>query len=203
MTEPGKADLAALLEDCWDALRKGAEEKDHPFHIMVLATSGLDGRARARSVILRGVAPDARELTFFSDARSPKVAELERDPRAALLFYDPAEETQLRLEGLAAPHPDAGEEERAWRSASRYSRRTYLQVAAPGRPAGALTSGLPPEAEGREPSEEELLAARGNFRLLRFRLLSLDWLKLGRKGQSRACWSWDEEGAIAATFLVP
>jgi pyridoxamine 5'-phosphate oxidase len=202
---PDSADpaLAALLDGCWRALEAGAEGADHSFHVMVLATSGLNGRARARSVILRGVSQEERQVVFYSDARSPKIAELERDPRAALLFYNPAEGVQLRLEGFAGLLLDEEEEERAWRSASRYSRRVYLQSAPPGERAEAPTSGLPQEMGYGEPSEEALLPARENFRVLRFQLFKLDWLKLSRDGQRRALWSWDEEGRLESAWLMP
>jgi pyridoxamine 5'-phosphate oxidase len=203
MTEARDLALESLLSDCWARLRAGADDKAHPFHIMTLASSGLDGRARARSVILRAADPAGRLLSFYSDRRSPKMAEVERDPRVALLFYDPAEGLQIRLEGLAGEVREEERVEEAWRSASRYSRRVYLQEEAPGAETDRPTSGLPPALEGEEPSEEALLPARENFSLLQVRVLKLDWLKISGEGQRRALWRWNEEERPEAGWIVP
>jgi pyridoxamine 5'-phosphate oxidase len=65
--------------------------------MMVLATAAADGRPSARAVILRGV--DERGLLFYTDAGSPKAADLAANPRAAAAFVWPALERQVRVEG--------------------------------------------------------------------------------------------------------
>ena len=63
---------------------------------MTLATVS-DGQPSARIVLLKGI--DDRGFLFFSDYRSQKGTELERNPRAALVFFWQPLERQVRVTG--------------------------------------------------------------------------------------------------------
>jgi len=65
---------------------------------MTLATVGPGGAPAARIVLLRGY--DERGFVFYSNYESRKGHELVAHPRAALLFYWPALERELRIEGV-------------------------------------------------------------------------------------------------------
>lgn len=64
---------------------------------MTVATVSPDGQPSARMVLLKHV--DERGFVFFSSYNSAKGIELEANPRAALLFYWPETERQVRIEG--------------------------------------------------------------------------------------------------------
>jgi pyridoxamine 5'-phosphate oxidase len=64
---------------------------------MTLATVGDNGAPSARMVLLKGF--DQRGFVFFTDYRSQKGIELSRNPRAALVFYWPELERQVRISG--------------------------------------------------------------------------------------------------------
>ncbi|HET7586317.1 MAG TPA: pyridoxamine 5'-phosphate oxidase [Gemmatimonadaceae bacterium] len=64
---------------------------------MTLATASHDGAPSARLVLLKGV--DERGFVFYTDFRSRKGRELEANPRAALVFFWPEVERQVRVEG--------------------------------------------------------------------------------------------------------
>ena len=64
---------------------------------VVLATTDAAGRPSARLVLLRGV--DARGFTFFTNYNSRKGRELAGNPHAALCFYWPSLDEQIRIEG--------------------------------------------------------------------------------------------------------
>jgi pyridoxamine 5'-phosphate oxidase len=64
---------------------------------MTLATAGQDGAPSARIVLLKGV--DEHGFVFFTDYRSRKGEELEHNPQAALVFYWPELERQVRITG--------------------------------------------------------------------------------------------------------
>lgn len=76
---------------------------------MTLATVGADGRPSARIVLLRGIGPEG--LDFFTNYQSRKGRELEANPAAALVFFWPELERQVRVEGrvvrLAEAESDA------------------------------------------------------------------------------------------------
>ena len=67
---------------------------------MTLATATADGVPSARIVLLKGF--DQRGFVFFTDYRSRKGAELEANPRAALVFWWGELERQVRITGGVA-----------------------------------------------------------------------------------------------------
>ncbi len=69
-------------------------------HAMSLATMG-SLTISCRIVLLRGF--DARGFTFYTNQNSRKAMDLERDPRAAITFFWPDLERQVRVEGRAEP----------------------------------------------------------------------------------------------------
>jgi pyridoxamine 5'-phosphate oxidase len=64
---------------------------------MTLATSAPDGMPSARLVLLRQF--DERGFVFFTNYESRKGRELAANPRAALVFYWPQLDRQVRIEG--------------------------------------------------------------------------------------------------------
>jgi pyridoxamine 5'-phosphate oxidase len=64
---------------------------------VVLATAGPDAVPNARVVVLRGL--DARGFVLFTSYRSAKAADLESNPRAALVFHWNDLERQVRVRG--------------------------------------------------------------------------------------------------------
>jgi pyridoxamine 5'-phosphate oxidase len=66
---------------------------------MTLATADREGRPSARIVLLKGY--DERGFVFFTNYGSRKACELLVNPRAALVFYWPAFDRQVRVEGTA------------------------------------------------------------------------------------------------------
>lgn len=76
-----------------DALRIDAHEPN----AMTLATVDSAGGPNARVVLLRGV--DARGFVFFTNYESCKGRELAALPRAALVFWWPELERQVRIRG--------------------------------------------------------------------------------------------------------
>lgn len=64
---------------------------------MTLATASRSGRPGARIVLLKGV--DRRGITFYTNYRSRKSAEMAENPRATLLFYWPELDLQVRIDG--------------------------------------------------------------------------------------------------------
>jgi pyridoxamine 5'-phosphate oxidase len=70
-------------------------------YAMTLATVDASGQPAARIVLLRHV--DESGFCFFTNYLSRKGRELAHQPRAALLFFWPELERQVRVEGLVEP----------------------------------------------------------------------------------------------------
>jgi pyridoxamine 5'-phosphate oxidase len=81
---------------------------------MTLATADAEGRPSARIVLLKGV--DERGFVFYTNYGSRKAREMEANAQAALVFYWPAFDRQVRVEGRVAR---VGAEESAAYFASR------------------------------------------------------------------------------------
>jgi pyridoxamine 5'-phosphate oxidase len=95
----------------WFAEAQEAQVPDA--NAMTLATATADGSPSARVVLLKAF--DERGFVFFTDYRSRKGAELEGNPRAALVFYWAELDRQVRITGgvgLTSPE----ESERYFRS---------------------------------------------------------------------------------------
>ena len=70
---------------------------------MSLATVTPDGRPTARMVLLKQV--DAEGFVFFTNYNSNKAKQLDINPYAALVFYWPQLERQVRVEGKVSKTP--------------------------------------------------------------------------------------------------
>jgi pyridoxamine 5'-phosphate oxidase len=109
---------------------------------MMLATASPDGAPSARIVLLKGC--DERGFVFYSNYESPKGNDLNQNPRAALTFYWPDLERQVRISGLA---------ERI----SREESRAYFDSRPVGSRIGASLSRQSQVIDGRKHLEEEFL----------------------------------------------
>src|SRR5512139_1847968 len=104
--EHAAADPLAQFGRWWDeALNSQLPE----VNAMTLATADAGGVPSARVVLLKGY--DERGFVFFTNYDSRKGRELAVNPQAALLFFWPELERQVRIEGLvervAAEESDA------------------------------------------------------------------------------------------------
>lgn len=88
------ADPIALFE-AWFAYAQAAGTREP--NAMTLATADAEGTPSARVVLLKGV--DRRGFAFFTNVESRKGRDLDANPQAALVFWWPELERQVRVEG--------------------------------------------------------------------------------------------------------
>lgn len=82
----------------FDRWLSAAEAANVPeFNAMALATASIDGRPSVRMVLLRG--HDETGFVFFTNYLSRKGGDLAVNPFASLLFFWPAFQRQIRIEG--------------------------------------------------------------------------------------------------------
>jgi pyridoxamine 5'-phosphate oxidase len=117
---------------------------------MTLATATADGMPAARVVLLRGV--DQRGFVFFTNYQSRKGRELAANPRAALVFYWPELQRQVRIEGMV-DKVAAGESD------------AYFQSRPHGHQLGAWASAQSETIAGREIFDERLRELQRQFPL--------------------------------------
>jgi pyridoxamine 5'-phosphate oxidase len=92
--------IAIFAELFEQATRSGLQEPE----AMVLSTVDGDGRPSSRYVLLKEV--DARGFIFYTNLESRKARALAANPYAALCFYWPPLDKQVRIEGDVERVPD-------------------------------------------------------------------------------------------------
>jgi hypothetical protein len=164
------------LENCVAARpSSGTDAPDaaqpHEWRVAVLATVD-DGQADARSLVLREVDAAERRLVFYTDARSPKVRQIEQSPQGTLIFYSRELGWQLRMQVRLHVETDGLAVSSRWaRLQTTAGARDYQAVAAPGRPLDAPLSEL---------------GVRGHFATIEAMAETVDWLELHPEGHRRA-----------------
>ncbi len=97
-----------LLTIAKEAFFRSNVDKRHPFRYFTLVTFG-ETYPEARTVVSRRVS-NTLQLLIFTDARSPKVAQIQKNNRVSALFYHPKQKLQVRMQGEASliddTHPD-------------------------------------------------------------------------------------------------
>ncbi len=162
-------DLGLLYSHLWTRLATGAAQSRDPFRLTVLATTGTGG-PEARMVALRVADGDRAEVEIHSDLRTAKVDALRADSRAALLFWDPRTQIQIRLSARLSVN--VADPER-WTSIPDAARGNYGTDPAPGTPIAAS------DAYERTPR-------RARFAALRGAVYRIDAVSLGHDPHRRA-----------------
>jgi pyridoxamine 5'-phosphate oxidase len=118
LPDPLPPEPLALVAD-WLAEATRAKVQPNP-NAMVLATADAQGAPSARVVLCKEIRQDAGYLTFFTNYRSRKGAELAANARAAAVMYWDVLHRQVRFEGRVTPtsaaESDAYFASRAWQS---------------------------------------------------------------------------------------
>jgi pyridoxine/pyridoxamine 5'-phosphate oxidase len=190
------ASLPAVLDAVWAALARGVRERWTPWGLPTLATAAADGTPKARVIALRGADRASRTLTFHTDARSDKVAELAASRRAAVTFWNPADAVEARFTGRASVHRDDDVARACWQDASALSKSAASIALAPGTPLGRATAFEALVQEGGA------AMAFSHFAVVRVEVETLDWLWLGPRDLRRARFAWAGRDG-AGEWVVP
>ena len=191
-------DLDEIRLDCTNRLIRAARDRKSPMHTPVIVTGDVD----ARVMVLRAFDAQRWTLRLHTDARAPKAKVIAADPRMAVLFYDKGAKIQIRARGTGQILTEGPEVDAAWQASTNFARRCYLGDG-PGAVAEGPTSGLPPEFEGAEPDDAQLIPARPNFALLRITIQSLDWLYLAHTGHIRAQFERGDDDSWQGRWVSP
>lgn len=164
--------LAQFLSSAWTALAPQVIEDRRKAQVATLSTIGQGGAPAARSVIVRASDKARATVDIFTDAATPKCAEIANDPRAALTIWREDLQRQLRLSGtieqIEGPQAQA-----AW---SRLPERALPNYGVTPSPGSDIPSAL---SYTRDP-----VAAR--FAILRLTVFDLDVVSLADPVHIRA-----------------
>lgn len=171
--------LALVRLTCWQMLERACREPEHEWRTLALATvagAGAQAYGDVRTVVLREVDADERSLVFFTDARSAKVAQLQRQPQATLLAWAHSIGWQLRLRcRLEVETAGLAVSSRWARLKMTPAAQDYLSPLAPGATIDSPSLPLEPQHATRE-----------SFAVVTAQVDAIDWLELHPQGHRRA-----------------
>ncbi len=202
---PSVPDLESLLERVLGALHEAVADPRHEWHMPVVATLDSHGNPTSRTVVLRHFAAGTPRpwLSFHTDARSPKAAQIRAQPRVAWLFYDRSTKVQLRVSTLATLHLGDALADQAWQGTTLSSRRCYLAPRPPSSVVPEPDPNLPQAFRRRLPDRQASEAGRHAFAVVRSEITELERLELHHDGHVRCRWRWAPDGRIEADWLAP
>jgi len=178
--------LREIEAEIWRELHACTRDKTHAWRTPVLATTDAVGDAQARVVVLREVDREARRLRFFTDSRSPKVAQMSTRPRGLLIMWSPALRWQLRATVVLEIRVSGSDVSSAWERLKKSgATNDYLARLPPGE---AIASA----ADAAIAQEKTSSDVCGNLALVDASVQSIDWLELGEDAARRARFERDE-----------
>ena len=185
------AELQTFLGRALDRLVRAQHDRHSAFRAPVLATIGLSGVPEARTVVLRRFDRVNSEAHIYTDARSPKVAEIRASPAVSLLFWDKGASLQVRASGVASVMTDGADIDEAKSKLPENVNGDYARTSPPGSPADD------PVAARKTAADTPVHFARITIGIDR-----LDLLELDRNGHKRAVFNCSGE-VWTGQWVVP
>lgn len=173
-------------DEIFGLLSAGVGHADHGYHLLSFATIGPDSYPECRTLVLRNVDASLRAIHVYADVRSPKVAQLQADPRVTLLFYDPVSRLQVRCRATATTHIEEDIAHAAWVALPTTSKSMYAALASPGQVVPVHPS-MPMTSEIVEP------VAFRHFAVVACYVNEMDVLELNREQNRRSLLRWNGE----------
>jgi len=205
LSGPTLEQLGATL---WRELAGAAQDRAHEWRQPVLATVCPEFGPQARTVVLRLRDADRARLVVYTDARSPKVAQLQADPRAQLLCWSRTLGWQLRLGGRILVSTEGLDVTSRW-ALLRHTRaaQDYLSPLSPGQPCDDTSAKTDGDVEGEaeaspDRSPDRSCGQRAHFAVLRLRVERMDWLSLDPQGHRRAVFD-ARDAALSGRWCAP
>ena len=175
--------LNLIFEKIWSVLETGVKPiSNNPAHTPALATIDNNNLPQIRSVVLRSINRQKREICFHSDIRSSKISDLNNNKDASFLIYDPKNKFQIRLLTAIEMYHNDPISIQAWNNLKPMSKICYQVSQAPG-----TQLSDPFEATNTPERNNE---GRDNFVVLVGKILEVEWLYLHHKGHRRAKFNW-------------
>ena len=147
-----------------------------------LATTGLDGTPRVRTLVFRGWHGDDR-LELYTDTRSAKFAELMQQPKVELCWLLPKAKQQYRFRAKWLREEQNSNAER-WQSLSPQGRALW----------GWPPPGLPLERDADFPEQlDDSVALPENFLVVQLQIYRVERLHLSYHPHQRTLWCREDD----------
>ena len=184
----------ALERRIWQELRRAALDRHHEWRTPVVASIDASGAPQARTVVLRHVDATTRQLTFYTDTRSPKAEQLRSQANMACVFWSKRLNWQLRIRASATVVSEGAAVDAIWDKLKQSpSAADYLSTAVPGSPLHA-DSGRQSQEQSQQRSEHQSQTRQSqpgqgqnhHLAVVIADVIEIDSLELARTGHRRA-----------------
>lgn len=174
-----------MLEMAWQSLIQTDKNTGEP-KLITVATISQNGPEQ-RTFGLGSVDPKLQIIELGTDSETPKVAEIQEDPRVSVLRWDPMSAVQARFKGIAEIIP-ASELKTAWEELPEHLQRNFGVTPAPGT---KISAG----------DDYKRQANFDRYAVIRIRVTEIDVVELGKPYHLRAYFDGPNLGN--ATWLSP
>ena len=158
--------LQKAWEKVFNQVKEAATGNSHPFRYVILGTVDLNGTPHQRTVVLRDF-DEGSLFTIYTDSRSGKVSQIEKNDAVSLLFYHDTNRLQLRVAGNASIIRSGNEHARRWKNVGSKHAHSYTSLIPPG-----------DEIDDPETAFNWDTDSSENFCILKIRAKSMEFLQL-------------------------
>ena len=156
-------------------LHSAVKDAGHDYHLFTIATVN-DKTPEIRTVVLRDFNIKKYQISFHTDARSPKYSQVKSNPAISALFYSTQKRTQLRLHGNATICKDQNLLNTLWSKLNKDSRECYQGEVPP--------SGNIPKSKIINDTSSEMSGFE-NFSRVSIEISTIEILRLHHLGHKR------------------
>jgi general stress protein 26 len=180
--------ISTIFSEIKSELNNGITEYGHPFRFFTLGTTSINNSPNLRTVVFRDFSENLN-VSFFTDERSEKVAEIIKNPKISILLYHPEKRVQLKIEGNASIIKDDKTIAKYWNNIDDNSKNDYTTI-------------LPPGSRVKKISEVEYLNNENYFCAVTIQPQKIEYLKLAKPNHIKI--KYTKEGDLwNGEFLVP
>lgn len=179
-------DLDSLEGFAWKKLVNGSVKKKNGYRTMCVGTIGEEKDASLRIVINRKVDELKKTIYFYTDNRSRKFYDLQKDNRVSLLFYDARQKTQIVLKAFASLHSNNSLTIDRWKATGPQARLGYMTNEVPNTKSDTPTLGYDERFSEIKPTDAESDVFQKNFSVITCEVYELEFLYLDYLGNRKA-----------------
>jgi pyridoxamine 5'-phosphate oxidase len=174
-------DLDLTLERrIWQELQRATQDRHHEWRTPVVASVDASGAPQARTVVLRHADATTRQLTFYTDTRSPKAEQLRSHTNMAFVFWSKRLNWQLRVRSSATVVSEGAAIDAIWNKLRQSpAAGDYLSATVPGSPLHAAAEQSQQQGQPDHEPTHHLAVVIAD-------VIDIDWLELARTGHRRA-----------------
>ncbi len=194
--------LTTIWDEIWSFLAEGASSSAHPFYTGALTTIGTTGPT-SRMVVLREATKETLTLTLHSDIRAAKIRDIRANPSVHWLFWNAADQVQLRISTLATLHYQDDVARAQWAHLPGLTKGNFSADLVPGGKISDAQTGIDTYTRVPNPSDENSEAWYRHFVVVQTNVQHVDWLSLSRSGHRRASFDCTSPESCQMSWLIP